>query len=815
MGPAEKAKSGRRHRRPAAERDARPAADAAFVDNRPEAIAQRGLADAINQSPQVAAQRALSADIHDSPYGIAQRKQLAAVSREAVQLEGNLEEEELLQGKFDPIQRQSPEDEELLQGKFAPVQRQGVPEQDELLQGRFATAQRQAPEEEEPLQGRFANEPAPAQREGVSDTSGNRTGMPDRLKTGLENLSGMDLSGVRVHYNSARPTQLQAHAYTQGQDIHVAPGQEKHLPHEGWHAVQQKQGRVRPTMQMKHGIPVNNDEHLEHEADAMGAKALSEEGQKHEAGSGPIHGGDGHAAPALQARFVAPLVEQNFPDIQAALERDYENVPKWWKIKRLHTDSDEEYSTLEDLAGALKLERKAGKSPASKSSLEGKVPKRPSRKPPPRKRGTSGLRSAPIDKPEKLTVSVSKQKGLSKKTESGSMSVPKLPTLWLPPKDGRQVLKDRDDLVDASLGGTKYRIKAGQNYLNTELSKQYQSDANSIKGNTPTLSLSRQGKDVLVLGDGHHRFVWSAYHGRSFDVKLDKKYGAFGMSWQSMFYRPTPEKLQIKPIVLDDKVKEDFYFCYVTLEPYYAKSRLQAGGDVDRFVTLLCKAKKLSCDEDSHGELAAYIRQRQSVSKVTSYDQVVESLAKKAKDKNLAKKYMEQLKGIKFGKQKPAVVLGPASTTGHFNSVYNVITLDASKMPTADEQLDTLLFESQNAKQKGELYKAKQSKRKGATAKVEYDTDRMYVEGLKAIHGCKDYAALVAQLGIPEKLLEFATYKKNTEVPMPKPSVLSSQDERQALWWYKTSKWSDEQRKAIWMFSKHGIGMGSTYETYK
>ena len=62
----------------------------------------------------------------------------------------------------------------------------------------------------------------------------NRTGMPDHLKSGLENLSG-----VRVHYNSSQPGQFNALAYTQGQKIHVAPGQEKHLPHEGWHAVQQ------------------------------------------------------------------------------------------------------------------------------------------------------------------------------------------------------------------------------------------------------------------------------------------------------------------------------------------------------------------------------------------------------------------------------------------------------------------------------------------------------------------------------------------------------------------------------------------------
>ncbi|WP_082461518.1 eCIS core domain-containing protein [Pedobacter sp. PACM 27299] len=101
----------------------------------------------------------------------------------------------------------------------------------------------------------------------------NRTGLPDQLKSGIENLSGLSMDDVNVHYNSSKPAQLQAHAYAQGTEIHLAAGQEKHLPHEAWHVVQQKQGRVKATVQMK-GIGVNNDKTLEHEADVMGAKAI-------------------------------------------------------------------------------------------------------------------------------------------------------------------------------------------------------------------------------------------------------------------------------------------------------------------------------------------------------------------------------------------------------------------------------------------------------------------------------------------------------------------------------------------------------------
>lgn len=103
----------------------------------------------------------------------------------------------------------------------------------------------------------------------------NKTGMPDALKAGVESLSGYSLDHVRVHYNSPKPAQLKALAYTQGTEIHVASGQEEYLPHEAWHVVQQAQGRVQPTMQMKNGVPVNDDAGLEQEADIMGAQSLA------------------------------------------------------------------------------------------------------------------------------------------------------------------------------------------------------------------------------------------------------------------------------------------------------------------------------------------------------------------------------------------------------------------------------------------------------------------------------------------------------------------------------------------------------------
>ena len=102
----------------------------------------------------------------------------------------------------------------------------------------------------------------------------NETGMPDHLKKAIEDLSGYSMDDVRAHYNSDKSATVQALAYTQGTDIHVAPGQERHLPHEAWHLAQQMSGRVEPTTEVG-GMPVNDNEDLEREADVMGARADS------------------------------------------------------------------------------------------------------------------------------------------------------------------------------------------------------------------------------------------------------------------------------------------------------------------------------------------------------------------------------------------------------------------------------------------------------------------------------------------------------------------------------------------------------------
>lgn len=147
--------------------------------------------------------------------------------------------------------------------------------------------------------------PAPAPRSGGAP-------LPAGLRSGIFQLSGIDLSGASVHRNSPAPGRIQAHAYAQAGQIHLGPGQERHLPHEAWHLVQQAQGRVRATLQAK-GIAINDDKALEHEADRMGARA-----ERLGRGSG------GAAAPA-----ASPIQRAAAPVAQAFWLRRDGSPPEW------------------------------------------------------------------------------------------------------------------------------------------------------------------------------------------------------------------------------------------------------------------------------------------------------------------------------------------------------------------------------------------------------------------------------------------------------------------------------------------------------
>ena len=147
----------------------------------------------------------------------------------------------------------------------------------------FATRQNRNPDRRQIATQTQADFPAgapPIQRKSISHsgsanaaasataTPNPSSKLPTNLRQHIEARSGLTLEDVRIHRNSPLPGQIGAHAFTKGRDIHLGPGEEKHLPHEAWHTVQQKQGRVKPTGTF-FGIPVNHQTGLETEADAM------------------------------------------------------------------------------------------------------------------------------------------------------------------------------------------------------------------------------------------------------------------------------------------------------------------------------------------------------------------------------------------------------------------------------------------------------------------------------------------------------------------------------------------------------------------
>lgn len=233
------------------------------------------------------------------------------------------------------------------------VQRQPDPdaEEYEALQGKFLSVQRRAPEEDEEIQTKsFSNGVNPIVQK-QAEPKPNRTGIPDHLKVAIESLSGIDMSDVRVHANSDKPARLNALAYAQGNEIHMCPGQERHLLHEAWHVVQQKQGRVRPTMQIR-GVVVNDDIGLEREADRIGAKVAcrggvitqSQTSQDQKGGDkspSPLVNGQVQWVPVMQHKIDLDMLKKAMP-LDPIQEQIAEKISEYNDIESEKTKTDME-----------------------------------------------------------------------------------------------------------------------------------------------------------------------------------------------------------------------------------------------------------------------------------------------------------------------------------------------------------------------------------------------------------------------------------------------------------------------------------------
>jgi len=116
--------------------------------------------------------------------------------------------------------------------------------------------------------------------EGATVSNSGTAQEPGNFITQMQSAFQTDFSDVNFHEDSKTASDLGALAFTQGNNVHFAPGQFKPdtqsgkelIGHELTHVVQQREGKVQPTKQIGK-FNINDNSSLEKQADTMGAKA--------------------------------------------------------------------------------------------------------------------------------------------------------------------------------------------------------------------------------------------------------------------------------------------------------------------------------------------------------------------------------------------------------------------------------------------------------------------------------------------------------------------------------------------------------------
>ena len=204
-------------------------------------------------------------------------------------------EEDELQMKHDASLLRAAEEDELQMKHDSSLQREdegGEAEDEELQMKHDASLQRAAEEDE--LQMKHDTAPRVGLEGGpvggaiesqINSMRGHGSSVPDGIRAQMEEATGTDLSGVKVHQDKDSDTlnrQLTAKAFTTGNDIFLrsdaSPGDSRLMGHELAHVVQQSTGRTAATGGMSAGAA--NDP-LEHEADQLADAVLSGTAQRH------------------------------------------------------------------------------------------------------------------------------------------------------------------------------------------------------------------------------------------------------------------------------------------------------------------------------------------------------------------------------------------------------------------------------------------------------------------------------------------------------------------------------------------------------
>jgi hypothetical protein len=692
-------------------------------------------------------------------------------------------------------------------------------------------------------------------------TKENKTGLPDNLKLGMENLSGYSLDDVKVHYKSDKPEHLQALAYTQDADIHVGPGQEQNLPHEAWHVVQQKQGRVKPTMQSE-GVSINDDEGLEQEADMMSAKAMQMRRAEDSASKFPAHqhqqlgeqiqrvASDPYAPTPHDVLHLHQEVGNQAPGqlqtqdrsvvlpgrSDSATEIHIEPVqPSRPTLQRKYANLD--YGGLKEILDEALIQQI---SQYNNSSLLSGLENQEQRK----KQADKDVRrlvyimdllsdkfdAHPNNKQLNELYSIVYQHQTQAKeirdakieeaVETYRATFKNFPKI-AKPEHKKNVFSGVEYIV-ATISGKTCRLYAFQNYLNTEYSMQLWGDPPEKGGAIPLMRISQAEEKENVdyenwaVKDAHHRFVWRAHHGVAVDVEFRK----FNLpenqthAWSELTYEHDPK--QSYQFKADDKWATDaFHAAFSPLFPY----RGWFEEAPEEFINYTLKhihrlGEDLFIEEPNIGRLKNYISGKLQNANVTPYRDAIRNLVAKAEDKESAQAKAAILLESLPSAQMPNVAFASAPSTGYISAQFNVVVLDPDKNPTADALLDTLAYETGNIERRDEYLAGERT-----TVDIEFEATESYVELLMESTNSGGINQLVAALDIPKKYLILADAQRSLKakklIPeMPDMSIFGDQSKRTALSSWKTQDWTKGQRKQYFATTQHAEGMKETAAEY-
>jgi hypothetical protein len=157
--------------------------------------------------------------------------------------------------------------------------------------------------------------------------------LPDGVQDKMESAFGADFSDVKVYENSQSAKDLEAAAYTQGDEIHFAPGYQpyssegqEYLGHELSHVLQQREGIVKET-HVENGNSVSSDESLESKAHEDGRKAASGQvitGNKNQVKQTPT-------SASVQKKSQPIQMWRDVPG-QAQIESTAPDTPQAWAV---------------------------------------------------------------------------------------------------------------------------------------------------------------------------------------------------------------------------------------------------------------------------------------------------------------------------------------------------------------------------------------------------------------------------------------------------------------------------------------------------